>query len=246
MVVAAGLFLAAALAATPVGRPAPRPVEGAPNPRELDLADLVPPQGRLDYVWYVAAGATVPQVVVAWRFQDLRPVIGWSDSRRYVLTLWSPEDVTPGSARWVPHTLIRASPFPLVGRAVRLADVTGDGHDDLLVTVMCSDCNHGAAVASIYADVRGKVSRIYGHSYLGVAKGPGHDARVHGRLIIETAWGARHGLIWFEEPRGGSSVCCPAFRLQTFLCWTTHGWRTVARRRASPAHDPLVRQGCPP
>jgi hypothetical protein len=82
MVVAAGLFLAAALAATPVGRPAPRPVEGAPNPRELDLADLVPPQGRLDYVWYVAAGATVPQVVVAWRFQDLRPVIGLSQLSR--------------------------------------------------------------------------------------------------------------------------------------------------------------------
>src|SRR5437016_11078697 len=109
--------------------PAPAPFLGAAKPKDLDLAELVPPSGRFDYVWYVPAGATVPQIAVAWHFRDKRPVVSWADTRRYVLTLWTPTERTPGSARWVPHALIRASPFPIVGRAVRLADVTGDRHD---------------------------------------------------------------------------------------------------------------------
>jgi hypothetical protein len=241
----AGSLGGAALAAAGASEPAPRPFEGASSPRELDLADLVPASGRIDDVWYVPAGRTKPEVVVSWRFRDRRPIAGWNDSRRYGLTVWSAESVTAGSARWVPHTLIRASPFPILGRSVRLADVTGDGHDDVLVTVMCSECNHATAIVSIYGHVRGTVQRIYGHGYLGVAKGSGRDAGVHGRVIDETAWGARNGLIWFDTPAGGSSVCCPAFRLQTFLRWSGHGWRTVARRRASPTHDSLGPQGYP-
>lgn len=241
----ASFLVGVGVAATAAVRPAPRPFEGAPNPHELDLADLVPASGTADYVWYIPAGKTLPQVAVAWHFRDRRPVVGWDDERRYVLTLWSPEDGTPGSTRWVPYSLIRASPFPLIGPSIRLADVTGDGHDDLLVTVMCSDCNHATAIVSIYGQIGGKVQRIYGDGYLGVVQGPGRDAGVHGRVISETAWGARDGLVWFDTPAGGSSVCCPAFRLQTFLRRTARGWRTVAQRRASPTHDPLLRQGYP-
>src|SRR5262249_16644429 len=163
---------------------------------------------------------------VGWQFRDRRPVMGWPDGRRYVLTLWSPERITPGSARWVPHTLVRASPFPFSGRSVRLADVTRDGHADLLVTVLCRDCNHAvtavgsdcthaAAAARVYASIGGRTRRIYGAGTLGVAKGSGPNAVVRGRVITETAWGALRGLVWFDEPRGGTSVCCPAFRLQT-------------------------------
>jgi hypothetical protein len=178
----------------------------------------------------------VAQVVVAWQFRDPRPVVGWTDAR---------ENLTPGSAKWVPHTLIRASPFPLDDRSVRLADVTGDGRDDFLVTVLCSECNHGTAVVSIYAQIHGRVRTIYGRGYLGVAKGAGLDAGVQGRVVSETAWGARHRLVWFDVPVGGSSVCCPAYRLQTFMRWTSYRWRTVALRHASPTHDPLLEQGYP-
>jgi hypothetical protein len=165
----------------PSGPPISRPVEGPPNPRELDLAELVPSSGRLDHVWYVPAGAGVAQLIVAWQFRDPRPVVGWTDARRYVVTLWSPEGLTPGSAKWVPHTLIRASPFPLADRSVRLADVTGDRHDDFLVTVLCIECNHGTAVASIYAQIHGRVRRIYGRGYLGVAKGAPRRRRARPR-----------------------------------------------------------------
>jgi len=226
-------------------RPLLHAVDGPRRPKDLDLSDLVPAGGRLDAVWYVPAGRTRPQVAVAWHFSDRLPVVGWNDPRRYVLTLWSPEKETPASTRWVPHALIRASPFALVGRSVRLADVTGDGHDDLLVTIMCDGCNHGTAVASIYATYGNTVRRILGSGVLGVAKGKGRDAVVHGRVIIETAWGARHGLVWFDEPRGGTSVCCPAYRLQTFMRRRRNGWRTVARHRVLPEDDRLVRSGYP-
>jgi hypothetical protein len=226
-------------------RPALRAFEGPRDPRDIDLNDLVPLAGRIDAVWYVPAGRTRPQVAVAWHFYDRRPVLGWNDPRRYVLTLWNPEKQTPGSARWVPHMLIRAAPFELVGRAVRLADVTRDGHDDLLVTVLCSDCNHSTAVVSLYATFGNAVRRILGSGVFGVAKGPGRDAVVRGRVIAETAWGARHGLVWFDEPRGGTSVCCPAYRLQTFMRWGPKGWRTVRRKRVRPEADHLVTTGYP-
>ncbi len=146
----------------------------------------------------------------------------------------------------MPHTLIRASPFPLVGRSVRLADVTGDGHDDLLVTVMCADCNHAVAVVSIYATFGQTVRRIYGSGTLDAAKGPSGHAIVHGRQIVETAWGARQGFVWFDVPWGRTtSVCCFPLRMQTFMRWTPHGWRTVARRRVQPRDDHLLAHGYP-
>jgi hypothetical protein len=234
--------------AAPSAAGAPRPgvVEGPRDAVDLDLADLVPRAGRLDHVWFVPRGRTVPQVVVAWHFHG-RTIRAWPDTRRYVVTLWNPERVTPATARWVPHTLIHASPFPLSGRSVRLADVTGDGHADLLVTIFCSTCNHSAAVVAVYASFGTRVRRIYGgNGYLGVAKGTRPDAGVRGRSITETWWGARNGLLWFDEPRGGTSVCCPAFRLQTFMRWQAgRGWRTVERRRVRPAADTLIRRPPP-
>jgi hypothetical protein len=73
----------------------------------------------------------------------------------------------------------------------------------------------------------------------------GADAGVHGRLISETWWGARKGLVWFDEPSGGSAVCCPAYRLQTFSRWTARGWHTVVRRRVRPVNDRLIRRPVP-
>ncbi len=137
------------------------------------------------------------------------------------------------------------APFPLSGQSVRLADVTGDGTDGFLVTVECSECNHATAVASIYTVRVDHIRKIYGIGVIGVAKGRGPDAQVHGRLISETAWGARGGLVWFDQPGGGMSVCCPTFRMQTFLRWTSHGWRVASRKRVSPTHDSLVRRGFP-
>jgi hypothetical protein len=127
-----------------------------------------------------------------------------------------------------------------------MADVTGDGHDDLLVTVVCSDCNHAVAVVSIYATFGRTVRRIYGSGVIEAGKGPSGHAVVHGRQTFETAWGARQGLVWFDVPWGRSaSVCCSPFRMQTFMRWTPRGWHTVSRRRVRPGDDQLVAKGYP-
>ena len=219
-----------------------RAFDGPIGAHDLDLSDLVPAAGRLDHVWYVARGSRDPQVVVGWNHQLRRQIAGYP--RRYVLTVWSSVRVGPGTARWKPATLVPASPFPFDGRSIRLADVTGDGHDDLLTTIVCSDCNHGAAVVSVFGYVGATMRRIYGRGSFDWGKGALH-ASLSGRVIGETWWGTRGSLLWFDEPRGGMSVCCPAYRLQTFLLWTGHGWRTVLRRRVSPKTDRLIRQPFP-
>jgi hypothetical protein len=200
-------------------------VKGGLDPRRLDLKRLVPPGAAIDRVWYVPAGRTRPQAVVAWHggLLEGNPERGYVDTRRWSLTLLNPDgDSAP--TRWVPHVLIAASPFG--NTAVRLADVTGDGHEDLLVSVGVG--NHRAEVISVVTTSGSETRRIYGTGYWLDDKAGGASG-VYGRLITESSWGARGGLLWFDEPRGGSSVCCPDFRLRYRLRWTGSGWRPVAQ-----------------
>jgi hypothetical protein len=125
---------------------------------------------------------------------------------------------------------------------VRTADVTGDGHRDLLVTVECSDCNHAVATAAVYADVNGRIQRIYGKGSFDYG-----CCAVPGRQIMETAWGAKGGLVWFDVPHYGprSSLCCPDYRVQTFLRWAGTGWRTAETLKVPPGHKYLDRRPVP-
>jgi hypothetical protein len=213
------------------------PFQGSPSANELDLAQLVPAGGRIDAVWYARG-----EVAVAWHSLDRRPVIGWSDPRRYALTLWTATHVHPGGATWRPKTLVHGSPFPILGRAVRFADVTHDGRPDLLVTILCSECNHGVAAASVFANGQ----RIYGRGFIGAAKGGRLDPGASGRILTETEWGAKDGDLWFDAPGGPSqSVCCHPYRVQTFLRWTGRRWRMVDRRRTTFRRDTLYATGYP-
>jgi hypothetical protein len=218
-------------------------VVGSPDPRELELSDLVPAAARIVHVWYVPGGSTVPEVVVGWSYHG-RHANSVPSDRRYALTVWHPKNVSPGSARWRPKTLFRGSPFPLGWRSVRTADVTRDGHPDLLITVECDLCNHGTAAASVYANVGKAMRRIYGEGFLDASKG-GRPVGVRGREISETAWGAWHGLVWFDEPRGGEAVCCPDYRLQTFLSWKRGRWHAVRTRKLVGRDDFLGQRPFP-
>jgi hypothetical protein len=198
-----------------------------PDPHDLNFADLVPQEGVVDTAWFVPAGGGDPQLVVAWH-RGTSP-----DDRLWNLTLWVPEGFS--GRRWVPHRLIVASPYPIenwIGRSgVQLADVTGDGHADLLVSVGIVGSNHAATLISVFAEVEGRVRRIYGFGF-------GQDAfgrRAYGRTITETSWGASKGMLWFNEPRGGQSVCCPDYRLKYTLRWTGHGWIRASEHRI-PLH----------
>ncbi|MEK6274812.1 MAG: hypothetical protein AABM30_05670 [Actinomycetota bacterium] len=201
------------------------------DPHDLEFAELVPEDGAVDGAWFVPAGRGSPQLAVAWHRGTTKN--GYDDTRLWNLTLWNPEGIS--GRRWVPYRLIVASPDPIrdwIGRSgVRLADVTGDGHADLLVSIGIRGSNHAATLISVFATVGGKVRRIYGHGSSEDKRG----ARAYGRSISETAWGARNGMLWFDEPRGGQSVCCPDYRLEYNLRWTGSGWHRVSERRV-PLH----------
>jgi hypothetical protein len=226
---------------TAVPSPA-RSILGSPDPRELELGDLVPRGSRITHVWFVPGGSTVPEVVVAWSYHG-RHVASAPSDERYALTVWHPKRMSPGEARWRPKTLFRGSPFALSWRSVRTADVTGDRHRDLLITVECDGCNHAVAAVSVYADAREGIRRIYGVGFLDGTKE--EHVGVRGRVIAETAWGAWHGLVWFDEPRGGESVCCPDYRLQTFLKWNRGRWQTVKTRKLTGRDDFLGQRPFP-
>jgi hypothetical protein len=138
------------------------------------------------------------------------------------------------------QTLVADSPFPFQATSVRAADLTGDGRPDLLVTVECNVCNHATATAAVFARSGSRYRRIYGWGFLAGSK----DGRrgVHGRVIAETAWGAWHGQMWFDEPRGGRSVCCPAYRLRTFFRWTGRKFAIVRKQRVSADGDHFLGQ----
>jgi len=227
----------------PQSRPVHSLVDQSRDPRELDLNDLVPSSGRIRHVWYVAAGRTVPEVVVGWSYRARHRVPSTPSNERYALTLWHPAHLRANSARWTPHTLVPASPFAFSAASVRTADVTGDGHPDLLVTVECQGCNHAVAAVSVFADIGRRIQRIYGHGFVEGSKDG--SVGVRGRQITETAWGARGGLVWFDEPRGGSSVCCWAQRLQTFLRWHDGRWTLVKLRTVSAGAPYLDRRPVP-
>jgi hypothetical protein len=209
-------------AATHARQAPPRAVYGGLDPHSLDLAGLVPRGGTVDGVWFVPAGLTRPQIAIVWHLRA--PRAAWAWGGRWYLTLWSPEGKTRYDAvRWIPHQLIRSSPWPM---ELRIADVTHDGHADLLVSVVVTGANHVLEVVSVFATFGRHVRRIYG-------RGEQQDQlghRVYGRSITESAWGARRGLLWFDEPRGGQAVCCPDYRLKYTLRWTSRGWRTASRR----------------
>ena len=245
--VAAGVFAVAFAAAAVAGHPPstdglpPLPpvrlgvVLAGDDPHNLDLARLVPADGKVNHVWFVPAGKGRPQVVVAWQRgydyaakppptdKQLR-----QDPRRYLLTLWNPEGRTEeGFTRWVPHLLVKSSPWPIGG--VNLADVTRDGHLDLLVGITCTTCNHGAFGAFVTATFGRHVRTIYGHDrHFFFDKDP--RLGVHCRELAESSWGSSKGLLWFDTYR---DHWLSGKRLLTFLSWTDHGWRTIRQIRTT-------------
>ena len=211
------------------------PVLSDADPRNLDLTQLVPRAGRINHVWFIPAGRGHAQIAVSWQQGALRCApnpreSGCEDSRLYYLALWNPQPTSIGwQKKWVPHMLVRRSGFPIAEgseSAIRLADVTGDGHDDLLITIDCADCGHGTAAVSVVATFGRRVRRIYGQGRLRQDKEPG--APVHGESIADTFWGAKGGMLWFDYPHISWQT---GKRDLVFLKWQRgHGWTPVSSR----------------
>jgi hypothetical protein len=196
------------------------------DPRELDLTDLVPRAGRINHVWFIPAGTGHAQIAVAWQQGTLRcapsPTGGCKNARRYYLALWNPEPTAdPAEKKWVPHVLVRRSWDHIngdrgstgSGSAIRLADVTGDGHDDLLITISCEGCNWGTDYVRVVATFGRDVRRIYLGGF------------------ISCDWGAHDGMLWSDCPKNGPIATTDGEVRLVFLKWHKNvGWRTVMNR----------------
>jgi hypothetical protein len=209
-------------------------LSGCSFPFAGSSSSIVPPGGRLERVWHVPAGTGSAEDVVGWSRRGCPLFKGTPAGRCYALTV---------SRRGRHTTLFSHSPFPFLATSVRTADVTADGHEDLLVTIECNACNHAVSAAAVYADVGDRMRRIYGNGFFDWSGGRG-TVGVPGRQIVETAWGARRGMVWFDEPHYGphSSMCCPDYRVQTFMRWDGSSLRTVKTRKVSAEHDNFLGQ----
>jgi hypothetical protein len=168
--------------------------------------DFAPAGARIDRAWYVEP----TQLLVEWhRVERLAPKGG----KPYPNTVWRLVLWTL-RGRWEPYRVIGSATTQSPIEEVQLADVTGDGHSDLIAHDV--EGNHGSGPYRVVSTRRGVPRTILAGYW------------------TETSWHVRRGVLIVIEPRGGQSMCCPEFR--AFLTYRWNGRRLVV------AHTRLVRQ----
>ena len=192
---------------------------GPNDPHDFDLSQLVPPGTRLRQLWYLHGGRKPDQVLVEW-IRTSRISLYWQDlpsNVRWGLTLWTQ---TPRKfdfqAPW------RGTALPLIkwppgapGLQVRLADVTGDGHPDVLYE-QWPGTNHGCGPHQVAATLGGgQVWRVF-----------------NAAPMCETNMYGVRGLLALDVPLWGTrdSVCCWSRVQKVRLRWTGRRWLVASAR----------------
>ena len=153
------------------------------------------------------------QVLVEWhRVERIAPK-GGGERYKAPYTLWRLVLWTR-LERWRPLYVIAGVEALSPIDHVRFADLTHDGHPDLLVSDVQG--NHGSGPYRIVATHTGRPRTILAGYW------------------TESSWEVSRGVLTINEPRGGQSVCCPEFR--AFL---TYRWNS---RRLVLAHTRVVKQ----
>jgi hypothetical protein len=193
------------------------------NPHEFDLSMLVPQRARVRQVWFIHGGSRPEQILVEW-IRNASPAIfaqDIPDSIPWGLTLWTPSrrKDADDQVRWigVALPLLKVSPAVENLRVVT-ADVTGDGHPDVLVE-QYPHTNHGCGPHEVVATMPDRTSwRIF-----------------HTSLCETTLRGVR-GLLALDLPdyRNGDSVCCPSRIDKVRFRWTGSRY-VVATDRVVPS-----------
>jgi hypothetical protein len=221
------VLIAAALA-LPVGVQAGPPLRlhpvartlGPNDPHDFDLSQLIPRRSRLRQVWYLHGGREPDQVLVEWIQTPKVSLYGdeLPSSVRWGLTLWTqaPLRANDFQAPW------RGTPLPLIkwppgapGLQVRFADVTGDGHPDVLYE-QWPGTNHGCGPHQIVATLGGgQVWRVFNAS-----------------PMCETSMYGVRGLLGVDLPLWGphDSMCCWSRVQKVRMRWTGRRYALVSAR----------------
>jgi hypothetical protein len=170
---------------------------GPNDPHDFDLALLIPRGSRLRQVWFIHGGKARDQVLVEWIRSKTVSLYGedFSDSVRWGLTLWTQTPPRPADnqAPWegVAIPLLRLSPGSPNMR-VAFADVTSDGHPDVLVE-QYPHTNHDCGPHEVVATFPRRGSW-----------------RIFRTDLCETPLDGSHGLLALDLPYyvDGDSMCC--------------------------------------
>jgi hypothetical protein len=194
-------------------------VRGPNDPHDFDLSLLIPHGTRLRQAWFIHGGRLPDQVLVEWVRSSTVSIYGFDfpDVVPWGLTVWTqtPQKPADFQAPWrgVAIPLLRVAPGAPFLR-VAIADVTSDGHPDVLVEQYPQtnhDCGPHQAVATV-AD--------------------GTTWRVFSASLCETPLRGSHGRLALDLPyyRRGDSVCCWSDVEKLRLRWNGKRYSTVSDR----------------
>jgi hypothetical protein len=165
---------------------------------------IAPPNASVDRAWFIPGTRNEPrQLLVEWHRKEL---VAPKGGRPFPYIVWRLVLLTgQTSYRYV----VLAGPRVLDPiEEIRLADVTRDGHLDVLIHD--DQGNHGCGPTRVVATARGRPRTVFTADW------------------CETSWHVRRGQLHVDEPRGGQSMCCPSHRLLSTYRW--NGRRLVVAR----------------
>jgi hypothetical protein len=192
---------------------------GPNDPHDFDLSLLVPRRTRMRQVWFIHGGRQPDQVLVEWVRTNTVSLYGQSfpENVPWGLTLWtqSPRRPADFQAPWhgiaIPHlTLAPGAP----NLRVALADVTSDGHPDVLVE-QYPHTNHGCGPHRVVATL------LHGTTW-----------RIFRAWLCETTLRGAGGLLALDLPYYArrDSVCCWSKVEKLRLRWAGNRYVTASDR----------------
>jgi hypothetical protein len=195
---------------------------GPNDPHGFDLSLLIPRGARLRQVWFLHGGRQADQVLVEWVRSRTVSLYGhhFPDTVRWGLTVWTQTPRRPGDyqAPWkgVAIPLLKLAPGAPNMR-VGLADVTSDGHPDLLVE-QYPHTNHRCGPRQVVATLP-----------------HGTTWRIFRAWLCETTLHGSSGLLALDLPyyESGDSVCCSSKVEKLRQRWNGRRYVTVSDRIVS-------------
>jgi hypothetical protein len=204
--------------APPVRLPVVFKTRGPNDPHDFDLSFLIPRRTRLRQVWFIRGGRQPDQVLVEWIRSGRISLYetDFPDTVRWGLTLWTqtPRRVDyQGPWKGVAIQLLKVAPGAPNLR-VALADVTSDGHPDVLVE-QYPHTNHGCGPHQVVSTMR-----------------DGSTWPAFRRWMCEIDLRGRKGLLALDLPYylRGDSVCCWSKVEKVRLRWNGRRFVKVSDR----------------
>jgi hypothetical protein len=207
----------------PAGSIGPRVVVAGPSLSRLPLARLLPAGAHLYNHWPIrASGGEPPQMLVMWRTWVLAAPKGGKQypNLLYRLVLWT--RTTRASAtewRWSAYgVLVAGAPEQSYFEQLRLVDLTGDGHPEVISHYV--EGNHNIGPFKVIATLHGRPRCV-----------------LCAASWIETYWHIRDGILHFESAdyTHAQALCCPPGEFHTTYRW--NGRRLAATHRTRTANQ---------